>query len=248
VIRVAGAQLELVEAGVRAVEQPEAILAVLHPQERKRRAVDKDHVTERALAHGQTGILLGVKQRPVRIEQAVLEDQRHLERRPLGQAKTEFDLVADQEEAGEPHPHVAAPGVDRMVVIPKRRGAVVARINMRERGAGLDQAKRVAVELGRRVASRRGDRRRDRQRHGEPRPRRARNRRIGLRRDRHPRKLRDRQQDRATADQTPLEEPSSRDIHPPPPGPAPRGKSLDRLGRGADPVQSVLQWKIQTNG
>jgi hypothetical protein len=98
----------------------------------KRGPVDEDDVTERALPHRQTGVFLGIEQRPVGVEQAVLEDQRHLERRPLGQPETGLDLVADEEEAGESHPHVAAGGMDRMVVVPQRRRAVVTGIDMGE--------------------------------------------------------------------------------------------------------------------
>jgi hypothetical protein len=70
------------------------------------------------------------------------------------------------------------------------------------------------IEVGRPLAARRADGGRDRQRHREPRHRRALDRRIGLRRDRDPRELRDRQHDRPAADQPALEELSPRELHP----------------------------------
>ena len=64
----------------------------------------------------------------VDVEVAVLDQQRHLERRPLGQGELAFTLVADDPHAGQARIDVVLGDAHDVVVVPEQRGPLVVRV------------------------------------------------------------------------------------------------------------------------
>src|SRR5262249_5129864 len=149
----------LVEAGVAAVQEAEAVLPPGDLEERLDDAVHQELVAEEAV------VLEGVEdQLAVPIERPVLEDERDVElaaREPQGdrigiRLITRVDVVEHQEEAGEALVDVRPGEIDEMVVVPERRlvlSWVTARADVRPaevpRGSGREEIQREAVVLGR---------------------------------------------------------------------------------------------------
>src|SRR5439155_14014229 len=163
------AQEELVEARVRAVQEPEAILPPRHPQERLDGAVQRELVAEEAV------VVEGVEdEEAVLVELLVLDDDRDVElprllavrqaRHPAREperARVRVELPRDrvdrvevEEEPREPSVDFRSGDVDGVVVVPERRVLVlleaVVRLVRVEEVSGLPGAEgieRVPVVL-----------------------------------------------------------------------------------------------------
>ena len=98
----------------------------------------------------------------VDVEVAVLDQQRHLERRPLGQPELALALVADDPQPGEPGVHVELGDAHDVVVVPEQRRALVHRVVEDRRLArartGSPPSRRTTPASGRRAGARPCDR------------------------------------------------------------------------------------------
>ena len=72
--------------------------------------------------------LAGEQTVPVLPEVAVLEQQRHLEGRPLGKAQLALAVVANDPQAGQSRVHGKPRDAHHVVVVPEQRRALVHRI------------------------------------------------------------------------------------------------------------------------
>ena len=123
-------QHEPVGAGVGAVEHAEAVGRRLHVEHRPDLAVH-DRERREGLHHLRVGLVDEPAGQPpllVDVEVAVLDQQRHLERRPLGQAELALALVADDPQPREPGVDVELGDAHDVVVVPEQRRALVHRV------------------------------------------------------------------------------------------------------------------------
>jgi hypothetical protein len=117
----------VVDAGVRAIQDPEPVLAALNAQDRLDLAVDEELVPEEAVVvEGVVG------EEAVAVEEPVLEDQpdvevaaRQPERRRRVRLVTGVERVEVEGEAGEAAVDVLRGDVDGVVVVPVRRVLVL---------------------------------------------------------------------------------------------------------------------------
>jgi hypothetical protein len=105
-----------------AVQQPEAVLALLDVQEGPDLAVDDDAVPLEGILDGR-----GIEERAVGIELAVLDDDRDLEL-AARQAEGGLEVVAQQVEAGHARVDVETGDPECVVVVPERRRVLVVGI------------------------------------------------------------------------------------------------------------------------
>src|SRR5438132_14393377 len=101
-------------------------------------AIYQDHVTERSLVV----ITDRVDERVVGAKGPVLDYKRNVEL-IRGEVQALFMVVADEVEAGQPHPHVEARGVDGVVVVPQRRRRLHVRVEVRVRVPGGHKVDRI---------------------------------------------------------------------------------------------------------
>ena len=144
-----------VGAGVRAVQDAEAVGRRLHVEHRPDLAVHDRERRER-LHHVGVGLVDEPAGQPsllVEVEVAVLDQQRHLERRPLGQAELALALVADDPQPGEPRVDVELGDAHDVVVVPEQRRALVHRVVEDGGLAGREQVLGPAVVGGGREAA-----------------------------------------------------------------------------------------------
>ena len=181
------AEVEDEEARLAAVEETEAIAALLDSEERPRAPVDHDRVAEEFGVPDRRELPLrdevpddsveelarvGVEQRPILVERAILHRDRDL---PVGLVRRELVVLpwrragkgrrasvsavedcivagrpaADEVEARRPCVDVESRHAERVVVVPNRRGAVLVRVLERgESGAPGDTvgSRRLACE------------------------------------------------------------------------------------------------------
>jgi hypothetical protein len=78
-------------------------------------------------------------------EVAVLEQERHLEGRPLGEAEIPFLLVADDPQAGQPRVHREPGDAHDVVVVPEQRRSLAHRVVGDRVLAGREDVLRPAV-------------------------------------------------------------------------------------------------------
>src|SRR5262249_17536355 len=129
-----GAQEQLIDACVRAVQKAEAILASLHVEERLDLTVHQELVTKEPV------VIEGVVDEPAgRIESLVLDDETNIER-PARQPQRRgarvilvqgIEAILVEIEAGEAPVHVRAGDVDGVVVVPVRRVLVLEEARVR---------------------------------------------------------------------------------------------------------------------
>jgi len=126
--RVGLVELEVVEARVRPVDEPEAVLARLDVQVGPGAPVDADEVAEERRRHAVDRVRRDRQvQLPVVGEEAVLDDQLDLVivvRQHAVLHELALERIAQQVGAGQARVHVEARDPDRVVVVPERRGAL----------------------------------------------------------------------------------------------------------------------------
>ena len=147
-------QHQPVGAGVGAVEDAEAVGRRLHLQQRPDLAVD-DRERRKGLHHLGIGLmdqLAGQPSGPVEAEVAVLDEQRHLERRPLGQAEFALALVADDPQPRQPGVDAEPGDAHHVVVVPQQSRPLAHRVVEDGVLAGREQV------FGPAVIRRRGER------------------------------------------------------------------------------------------
>jgi hypothetical protein len=120
----AAREREVVPAPVRAVVDPEAVLASPDREDRLDGAVDEEAVAEHAL------VLLRIQQGVVGVEQAVLQEQRdvddavavvlHRVAAGAGQVQVVLGRGVDEVGAGEPLVDVEPREIHEVVVVPER--------------------------------------------------------------------------------------------------------------------------------
>ena len=123
-------QHQPVGAGVGAVEDAEAVGGRLHLQQRPDLAVD-DREGRKGLHHLRVGLMDQLAGQPpgaVEAEVAVLDQQRHLERRPLGQAEFALALVADDPQPRQPGVDAEPGDAHHVVVVPQQRRPLAHRV------------------------------------------------------------------------------------------------------------------------
>ncbi len=144
-------QHQPVGAGVAAVKDAQAVGGRLHLQQRPDLAVDHGERRE-GLHHLRVGLMDQLAGQPpvlVDAEVAVLDQQRHLERRPLGQAQFALALVADDPQPGQPSVDAEPGDAHHVVVVPQQRRPLAHRVAEDGVLAGRDEVFGPAV-IGRR--------------------------------------------------------------------------------------------------
>ncbi|KNB50580.1 hypothetical protein AC230_21840 [Streptomyces caatingaensis] len=140
----AGLQTQVVAAGVGGVEETEAVTDGGHLQHGPRRAVDELDVAQHPVGEALVATD-GVAEGAVLLERPVAQHQRDV---PVAAREREPVLlvVADEEEAGRPAPHLRGAEVHAVVVVPERRRPLRQRIHVtaaahgRPAGAGARHA------------------------------------------------------------------------------------------------------------
>jgi hypothetical protein len=148
-LAVAG-QHEAVGAGVRSVQQAEAVRGRLDVQVRPDRPVDRGEGAE-ALHHLGIGLVQQIPgQRAVvgGIEVAVGQQKRELERRPLRQLEFPLAFIAHDPEAREAGVDAEAGHAHHVVVVPEHCRPLVVRIRVERLLAGHGQVLGPAVARG----------------------------------------------------------------------------------------------------
>ena len=152
-LRIAVAQQhEPVGACVRAVEHAHAVGRRLHVEDRPDLAVH-DRERRESLHHLRVGLVDEPARQLsslVEVEVAVLDQQRHLERRSFRQLEIAFPFVMDDPEAREPRVDVELGDAHDVVVVPEERRALVHRVAEDGGLAGGEQVLGPAVVGGRR--------------------------------------------------------------------------------------------------
>ena len=81
----------------------------------------------------------------VEVEVPVLDQQRHFERRALGETEFALTLVADDPEPGEPGIDVELGDAHDVIVVPEQRRALIVRVVEERRLAGSEEVLGPAV-------------------------------------------------------------------------------------------------------
>ena len=149
--------IEVQDPCVATVQDAEPVQARLDVQERPNLPVDQHHVAEVLADPGHTGDVAGrVKERPVRVELPVLDDQRDLvgpTRNPdRVRLPASVELVAEDVGGGEPGEHVQPRRAQTMVVEPQERRRHLRQLVRVEDGLRLPETKSVWRDRGVAVA------------------------------------------------------------------------------------------------
>src|SRR6185503_15397928 len=137
-----GIHEEVIEAGIRAVENAEPVPSLFDFKKRPNLAINQRDVAEElGRPHGmeRRDSLSRIKQRPVRVEHPVLNQEWNLEL-AARQIETILDTVTNQVEAREPCHYIQPGNPNGVIVIPERGGLLIVGIVIdvgREKGTDL---------------------------------------------------------------------------------------------------------------